>query len=570
MSGGERPDDETGIGTIEDTAPEQVTSSTPAQEGARASLQGASASTSEASKGLTPSGAPAADGDWRSTLLRTADGAIKASVGNLATILRHDNAWRGRLAFDGAREKSTIDGRPIDANDVAQIRAAIEATYRIAPSASAIKDAIRVAVGARKGADDGGGKKAKPKVEPKDDWQKDFTPDKYGDPKGSPKNLALIFRNDERWKGRLTFNEMSSLVELDGVPLDDGGFARAREQVEADWGIVPSVDALTSAIRVVAEEHRVHPVRDYLSALKWDGGERINEIVDSQLGIRTALDVQFLRKTMIAAVARAFKPGCKVDTVLIFFGLQGTKKSSFWRELAGPAWFCDSHMDIHNKDGLLTLHSAWIYEWGEIESIINRRDAADNKRFLTSPSDTFREPYARSASAHARSVIIIGTTNEKEVLVDHTGSRRFWILHVRHEIDVDFVRKERDQLWAEAVAAYRAGEQWWLTEEQELERTERSGDHEVQDPWEMKIEVFCLTHQTQAFAMSQLLLEACGLEVSLQNPANSRRAANFLRRLGFDNQKTGRGGEKQQRLWRRMQARASDDPAPERPAVLFE
>jgi hypothetical protein len=57
-------------------------------------------------------------------------------------------------------------------------------------------------------------------------------------------------------------------------------------------------------------------------------------------------------KWLISAVARAMRPGEKVDTVLILEGLQGLGKSSAFRAL-GVNWFSDTAIDISNKDSLV-------------------------------------------------------------------------------------------------------------------------------------------------------------------------------------------------------------------------
>ena len=347
MSNEQRPD-ETGIGTVEETS-----------ASAASSQAGASASTSKASKPSTPLGASAAEGqgaDWRAGLLRDAKGAVKASVNNLALILRHDPAWRGRLSWHEPTGTLHLDGTPIDPNAQAAMRAKVEQDWRIAPSGAVLMAAVRVVTGAK--APDP--KKASPRPT-YDDWQSEFLLDQYGNPKSSFGNCCAILRNADPWAGRLAFDLMCSAPTLGGEQLSEGEVGRIRETIEKRWRISPSVENVISAVRTVAEERSTHPVRNYLEGLKWDGMERIDFIVDEQLGAdRTALNIAMLRKTLISAVARAFEPGCKVDTVLVFVGKQGWKKSTFWRELVGVDWFCDSHMDIHDKDGLLTLHSAWV------------------------------------------------------------------------------------------------------------------------------------------------------------------------------------------------------------------
>ena len=392
---------------------------------------------------------------------------------------------------------------------------------------------------------------------------------------GSPnlRNVAQLLREHPDWGDALWFDELARVAKRGQVRVDERDQFLLREWMEERFGRRVGAGLLNGAIDLVAKEKSVHPVRRYLESLVWDRARRMEALADAVCSDRFPLTVQMLRKTLIGAVARVFKPGCSVDTITILCGSQGTRKSRFWRALAGPEWFCDSYVDAANKDSLLTLHSAWIYEWAEIEAVVHRKDGADLKRFITSASDTFREPYARAAVRHERSFVIVGTTSEKGFLANQEGSRRFWVLDVEDAVDVAWVTEYRDQLWAEAVAAYLAGEPWWLTEAEEAERAERFAsepahhaihrladeDEEVlPDPWIEALTTW--THgRSIPFSISQALQEACGVDRLARTTENVRRAARILRQLGFSDSKqapTGLGG--MVRLWTRI---ASKDGA---------
>lgn len=294
---------------------------------------------------------------------------------------------------------------------------------------------------------------------------------------------------------RLTYDEMRLSPLLDGVLMLDHHVSRFREEIEDRYNVAPGVETLRAAIDYVAHEHAFHPVRRYLEGLVWDGIPRFAYVCRTVLHIDPldGLNLRLLTAWAIAAVARVFDPGCKVDSALVLYGEQGFRKSTFFRVLGGE-WSRDTRMDLVSKDGYMQLHSAWIYEWAEIDRLLSRHDAEDIKGFMSSPEDTFRAPYERAVAPHKRSNVIVGTTNKSRFLNDPTGNRRWWILSIPEAIDHIALQAIRDQFWAEAVALYRdavtlfAGQPtWWLTDEEELQRKATNEAHEIEHGWEEPI-----------------------------------------------------------------------------------
>ena len=334
-----------------------------------------------------------------------------------------------------------------------------------------------------------------------DAWRALLTEER-GEIKQSYGNLVLILREAPAYKGRLSYNEMRLTPCLDGVPLGDADVGILRERLERDFGMEMSADNIKQAVRQVAEEQRFHPVRAYLSGLVWDGTHRIDDVARLILGILPppenedadpppppkpgdpptpyALAVRMLRAWFTSAVARAMRPGCKVDTALVLIGPQGFLKSTFFSVLGGP-FFSDTAMDISGKDGLMQLHSAWIYEWGEIENVTTKKHSAEVKGFITSPSDNFRAPYASAITINKRSGVIVGSTNENQFLNDPTGSRRFHILRITSRVNVPLLKEWRDQLWAEARTLFESGYQWWLADEEDAVREQEAAGYRIED-----------------------------------------------------------------------------------------
>lgn len=292
-------------------------------------------------------------------------------------------------------------------------------------------------------------------------------------------NLCIIVRGV--YAHRLTMNEMTSAPHLDGTPMRDTDMSRMREEIDLTFELSPASEVLREAVYHVADERRFHPVRSYIESVAWDGVVRLPHVAQRILGINepSALTVRMLRCWFLSAVARAFRPGCKVDCVLVLKGAQGLLKSSFFAALAGE-WFSDSRMDISNKDALMQLASSWIYEWGEIENVTTSRDAAEVKAFCSSSADTYRPPFMRSTVQHPRSSVIVGSTNRDQFLNDPSGSRRFWIVEVYAKADLVLLREWRDQLWAEALVALE-NEAFHLTDAEELDRELAADTYVVED-----------------------------------------------------------------------------------------
>jgi hypothetical protein len=245
-------------------------------------------------------------------------------------------------------------------------------------------------------------------------------------------------------------------------------------------------DTTHQAVDKYARENSFHPIRDYLNGLEWDGFERLPEWLSTYLGAaNTPYTKGIGRMFLIGMVARILRPGCKMDYMLVLEGEQGTFKSSACAILAGD-YFSDHLPNLNNKDSSLHLRGKWLIEVAELRAY-SRAALDEFKEFLVRDTDRYRPPWGRKDAHEPRQRVFIGTTNKELYLRDETGNRRSWPIKTG-TIDLDSLRRDRDQLFAEAVWRLKQGEHWWP--DGQFERVTIAAEQEARyetDAWEEPI-----------------------------------------------------------------------------------
>lgn len=294
---------------------------------------------------------------------------------------------------------------------------------------------------------------------------------------GNERNVLAALRLAPELKGLLRFNAFALNLEFTRAPpwreaSTGTTWTEADDTQGAAWLQLQGIDAsprvVADCAAVVARDSMFHPVREYLGALEWDREPRLQIWLVNYLN--ASGEIPYLaavgRKFLISAVARIMSPGCQVDHVLTLEAPQGAGKTSVARALAVcPEWFAGELPDIHSKDARLQLVGHWIVEIAELKAI-RTAELEVQKNFITQTHDTFRPPYARRTSQFPRQCVFIATTNESEYLRDRTGNRRWWPVKCGQSIELSALVRDRDQLWAEAVTRFQAGEAWHLTAEE--------------------------------------------------------------------------------------------------------
>lgn len=320
-----------------------------------------------------------------------------------------------------------------------------------------------------------------------DEWKAELEYTKSGKLLCNIANIILILENDPALAGHIVHDLFTGMDSAkDGLPWNknanqwtDTDDANLRVWLEKHYDITGK-EKIADALTAVLTRHSYHPIRDYLNGLTWDGVPRLDRIIIDYMGAEDSeLNRAMSRKHFVAAVARVFNPGCKYDYCLIMSGAEGIGKSTLLRVMGGK-WFNDSITTLEGKEGMEQLRRAWVVELGELSSI-KRSDVEQVKAHLSKQVDIYRAAYARRVLEHPRQCVFCGTTNEALFLKGDTGNRRFWVIPVVAELRKykdwsEAIRRDRDQLWAEAVHYYKQDEPLYLSEELEAQAKQRQQD----------------------------------------------------------------------------------------------
>ena len=321
-----------------------------------------------------------------------------------------------------------------------------------------------------------------------DEWKADLEYSKSGKLQCTISNIILILENDPALKGRIVHDLFAGFDGVvGGLPWNkkatqwtDSDDANLRVWLEKNYGLTGK-EKIADALTAVLTRHSYHPIRDYLNGLTWDGVPRLERLIIDYIGAEdTELNRVMTRKHFTAAVTRVFRPGCKYDYCLVMTGPEGAGKSTLLNKMGGQ-WFNDSITTTEGKEGMDQLRRAWIIEMGELASI-KRSDVESIKAYLSKRVDIYRAAYARRTAEHPRQCIFCGTTNEALFLKGDNGNRRFWVIPVdpslrKHSNWQDAIDRDRDQIWAEAVQYYKAGEKLYLDDKLEAQAKKRQAEY---------------------------------------------------------------------------------------------
>lgn len=310
---------------------------------------------------------------------------------------------------------------------------------------------------------------------------------------------------------------------------------------------------LFDAVDAHAHANPKNEVKDWMESLVHDGKPRIDTFMSYGMGAKHHMYTRAVSKNFwLSMVARVYKPGCQVDNLVVLEGAQGIGKNRAWRAVGGK-WYTQTKCRPDEKDFYLTLQGKLIVEFNELVAV-RRSDAEEMKACISCTVDNYRTPYGRVSRDHPRQCVFVGSTNEPFYISDPSGGRRFWPIKCNEEnlIDIDYIEQNREQLFAEAVARFKAGETWWEMPEEALEEQEA---RRITDELETPVKTWSDSHSwdiTIADLAADLLeIQVADLDVPMQ-----RRLAVCLRLAGRVKVHTAEGN-----VWRLNSVKTPNEPS---------
>jgi predicted P-loop ATPase len=395
-----------------------------------------------------------------------------------------------------------------------------------------------------------------------DDWRARLLRNDTGKLVACYENAALLLENSPEWAGVLAYNQFTGGYII-RKPAPAPIAAQVGQEVEdhfdtevVRWlerkGVMARPEMVRRVVDAWARRNPYHPILEYLDSIPlWDGVKRIGTWLIDYCGVESSDEqpngfaMVAGEKFLISAVARVLAPGCKVDTILVLEGLQGTFKSMVPRILAGDEYFSDRLGEMGSRDASMQLRGIWIMELSELDAL-NRVETSRAKSFLSQQTERFRLPYGHRIVENKRQCVFVGTTNSDTWLKDETGGRRYWPVRCR-SIHVDQLKDDRDQLWAEALAAYRSGKSWWLEDRTMIEEAiEEQRGRFAEDVWQEKVIAFAEErarrsetgddgrHAPRGYTAIPEILDRLGIEMAKQDQAAANRIARCLKAGGWE------------------------------------
>jgi predicted P-loop ATPase len=361
-----------------------------------------------------------------------------------------------------------------------------------------------------------------------------------GDPLPILANAVDAVHNDPQLEGTIFFDDMRREIMTRGPddlprPINDGDVIAITKHLQHEGMPKLSVSNVHDAVKLVAGYQTRHPIREYLDRLTWDGRERLPTFFPEYFATEDNEYTRTIgRMMMIAAVKRIYDPGCKCDYAVVLESPQGHNKSTVLSILAGEDYFLDNLPRLDHKDSSSALRGKWFVEIAEL-STMRKSQVEEVKAYLSRRIEKYRPSYGRLEVEEPRTCIFIGTTNpaaDGAYLVDEEN-RRFWPVRVG-VIKLDDLRRDRDQLWAEAVHRMKAGEKHWPEPEFEARVFRPEQDQrKVVDPWEDPIVRYLDESQTKRVTSIQVAEHALSIQARDFDPVKAKRIGGIMKKRGW-------------------------------------
>ena len=292
----------------------------------------------------------------------------------------------------------------------------------------------------------------------------------------------------------VSYNELTHAIEIVNKQGETTNYEERernliRMDIEKRFKIKAKNGDIDTAVTCASDKFRYHPIKSKILSEEWDGIPRAESFFIDVLGVEdNVYNRECTRKWLLAGIYRLFEPGTKFDEMLIIHGDQGLSKSTTFKKLALN--FYVSETERLSLETLIKIELAWIVDFTELATM-KKTDIDTFKAWLSETSDTYRGKYDKKARVHERHFIICGTTNDKEILTDRTGNRRYWLMYGDEEnrkmnifdIEEDYIL----QLWSEVYQWYQNRETLLISNQAKLHMRKLTSEALEYNPLEERI-----------------------------------------------------------------------------------
>ena len=292
----------------------------------------------------------------------------------------------------------------------------------------------------------------------------------------------------------VSYNELTHAIEIVNKQGETTNYEERernliRMDIEKRFKIKAKNGDIDTAVTCASDKFRYHPIKSKILSEEWDGIPRAESFFIDVLGVEdNVYNRECTRKWLLAGIYRLFEPGTKFDEMLIIHGDQGLGKSTTFKKLALN--FYVSETEKISLETLIKMEQSWIIDFAELATM-KKTDIDTFKAWLSETNDTYRGKYDKKARVHERHFIICGTTNDKEILTDRTGNRRYWIMYGGEEnrkmnifdIEEDYIL----QLWSEVYQWYQNRETLLISNQTKLHMRKLTSEALEYNPLEERI-----------------------------------------------------------------------------------
>jgi predicted P-loop ATPase len=376
--------------------------------------------------------------------------------------------------------------------------------------------------------------------------------DSKGVPHATIANASLILQLHPEFRNKLWLDSFRDKIYhcMHGAPRQwtDADTRKVCVWIQQQMNLPKMhLQLIQEAVLHAAESNARNSLTDWLDSLEWDGIERLDSWLFDCLGVdHDEYTAAVARNWPVSMVARAYKPGCKVDTMPVLEGPMGVRKSTFLDVLASP-WYAALSTAFGDKDFLQAIQGRWLVEIPDMTGF-GRREHTQILAAITTRVDVYRRSYGRHTEEHPRVTVFAATSETDEYLQDRRGRRRYWPLRCG-AIDLDALHEQRPQIFAEAVAKYRAGNTWY---EMPAQADEEQAQRAQEDLWTDRILDYAdrMRVETPSIAITSqfLLTQAIELPIGKQGQAEKLRITRIMREGGWIRSRTSA-----QREWKKVE-----------------